>query len=121
VPKDLARRAVSDRGMAANTIRSRIFVMTKDLADQSLMARDAVIAENFAIAGPDANGFVKILQSEALGVPKPILGLGQVFADKIMRRVAVIARRNGMMTGFLPAIVLVTHDMAVHAGFRVVA
>jgi hypothetical protein len=85
------------------------------------MTLDAVIAENRAIARPDANGFVEILQSESFRVPKPILGLGQVLAEKIVRRVAIIARRDGVMTGLLPAIVFVPHDMTVDAGFRVIA
>jgi hypothetical protein len=95
--------------------------MTEDLADQTAMTLDAVVTENLAIARPDANGFVEILQRESFGVPKSVLGFGQIFSEEIMGRVTVVARCNGMMAGLLPAFILVAHDMAVDAGFRVIA
>lgn len=41
--------------------------------------------------------------------------LHRVFADQVVRRVTVIARRRGMMAGLEPSVVLVVHHMAVGA------
>jgi hypothetical protein len=107
--------------MAADTIQCRILAMTQDFTNYAAMTLDAVVPQNHAVASTDANGFVEVLKREALGMPKPIFRFGQVFADEVMRRVTVIARRHGVMAGFLPTVVFIAHDMAIDAGFRVIA
>src|SRR3954466_4755729 len=47
-------------------------------------------------------------------------GLDGVLAREIVRRVAVVARGNGMVTALDPGSVVIAHDMAVRTGFRIV-
>ena len=49
-----------------------------------------------------------------------VFGLRHVFPDEVMRRVAVIAGGDCVMSGLLPAVVLFAHDVTVDAGFRIV-
>jgi hypothetical protein len=58
----------------------------------------------FMIARRDAQRVWEPTRREVEGVPKPIACLDRVFTDPIVRRVAIIAYRNGAMTRFAPGI-----------------
>src|SRR5262245_33403935 len=79
------------------------------------MALYAVVLKDAGVLLVDADGFVKILQREARGMPEAVLGLGQPFRQALVRQMAVRTVRVGVMAGPLPALVLVAHDVAVHA------
>ena len=85
------------------------------------MAVNAVVAEHGAASRLDQDGLMKVLERERLRVHKAVFRFGRVFADKIVRNMAIIARRHAVMAGFLPTVVLLAHDMAIDASFRVVA
>ena len=48
-------------------------------------------------------------------MPPAIIGLGNVFSDKVVGQMAVHAQRRLVMAGFLPGIELGPHDMAIGA------
>ena len=54
-------------------------------------------------------------------MPKAIRCLCVVFPEEIMRGMAVVAGRRGVVAGFLPAIELLAHDMAIGTRARIVA
>lgn len=54
------------------------------------------------------------------GVKEPIRGLDGVLADEIVGRMTVVALGNRVVTALHPCGVVVLHDMAVRAGFRIV-
>lgn len=52
---------------------------------------------------------------------EPIVGFRDPFADEVMWHMTVIANSHRVVTAVLPGIHGVVHDMAVDAGFRIVA
>ena len=61
----------------------------------------------------DLNRLVKILQRERQRMKKPVVGLGDPFADRMMRQVAIVADRHVAMAGILPRVVVVLHHVAI--------
>ena len=82
---------------------------------------DAVCLQDRRVFWLDADRFREVLQGKALGVPKAVLRLGGVFADEIVGQMAINAFGMGVMTGFLPAVKGLTHDVTVSAGARIAA
>lgn len=64
---------------------------------------------------------VKATNCKVIRMPKAIRCLCVVFPEEIMRGVAVVAGRRGVVAGFLPAIELLAHDMAICTRARIVA
>ena len=85
------------------------------------MALDTVVLQDGSILAVNANWFVEVLQGKALGMPEAVLGFGEILANEVVGQMTIDATGNSMVTGLLPAIVLLAHDMAVHAGFGVAA
>lgn len=54
------------------------------IMDEILMALNAVRLQNIGVLLMNADRFVKVLQSEALGMPEAILSFGYPFADELM-------------------------------------
>jgi hypothetical protein len=118
-------RAVADAGVAVCAVGGlglahRAYVCAH-LARQLLVAAQAVVLHHREARRLDLDRLVKVLQREALAVPEAVVGLGHVLAHKIVRHVAVVARRNRMVRTLFPRVVLVTHDVAVDARLGVVA
>jgi hypothetical protein len=58
---------------------------------------------------------MKILQGKTFRMPEAILHFGQVFWHKLVGDMTIVTGGDGMMTGLLPTIILLTHNMAVDA------
>lgn len=82
------------------------------------MTTDTVALHDPGAVRTDRDRLVEILQREGLGVFKAVFGLSQVFADQVVRHVAIITGGNRMVTRLLPAIILVLHDVAIRTGRR---
>ncbi len=65
--------------------------------------------------------FMKSVGCEIVGMPEAVRGLRHILADKTRRSVTIVADGDRVMTRLDPTVVLVVHDMAVSARFRVVA
>ena len=63
---------------------------------------------------------VKVAGREGQRVIEAVDTLNRVFPEKIVRRVAVVTNRDGVMTGLQPSVIVVLHDVAVGASRRVV-
>ena len=63
-----------------------------DLAYDLPVATHAIPLKDCRVFGPDYDGLVKVLKGETLRMPETVFGLGDVFIDEIVRRVAVVAR-----------------------------
>jgi hypothetical protein len=109
--------------MTMNTVRLALVSGTamSDFLNHLSMALNAVVLQNGSVLAVNANRLVEVLQGKPLGVPEAVLCLGEILANKVVGQMAIHATGYSMMTGLLPAIVLLAHDMAVHAGFGVAA
>src|SRR5262249_38951146 len=65
------------------------------------------------VAVLDLNRLVEAAGSEIERMPEAVRRLGAVFAEEARGRVAVIARGDGAMGRFQPAVILLTHNMAI--------
>ncbi len=54
-------------------------------------------------------------------MPKTVGGFNGVFAENIVRRVTVVASGDGVMARFLPAVILLLHNVAIGARVRIIA
>lgn len=54
-------------------------------------------------------------------MPEPVPSLGRIFADEIMRRVAIVTGCDRLVARLQPAAVLIFHDVAIRTGERIVA
>lgn len=107
--------------MTADAIR-RFFCapVTSDFRYEAGVTAKAVLLHDRAAGLFHLNGFVEVLKREAFAVAIAVLGFGVVFAEEVLRSVAVIAGGDCMMRAFEPAIVLLVHYVAVDAGIGVV-
>ena len=114
-------RAMSDITMAVDAIEhfTAVAHMGVDAAHNLLMTGDAVALEHGRILGADHDGFMEILQRETFGMPVAVFRFGDVLADQIVRRVAVVTRCDGVVRRFQPAVELLPHDVTVYAGARI--
>src|SRR5579862_1201456 len=95
--------------------------MTEDVVHQIAMTVQTISLQNSLAHRAQPDGFWKVLQREALGMPETVLRLDQILGDQRMRDVAIVAGRRRVMAGFLPAVVLLSHDVAVDARLGIVA
>src|SRR5690349_10002105 len=110
--------------MTVNAVGPALGFLSVDIDEflhEFLVALRAVLLQHATIARLDANGFVKVLEREALGVPEAVLRLAGVFAREIVRRVTVVAGGDGVMARLLPAVVMFTHDVAIGARGGIIA
>jgi hypothetical protein len=104
--------------MTADTIERvlSIHAMGGDFADIILVTINAIVVQHLGTGGLDLDWFVEILERKPFRMVVSIAGLGQPFPHEFVRDVAIVAGGLTMVTGLLPAIVLIPHDVAIHAG-----
>ena len=98
----------------------RIAGMGVDTINDLLVAADTVFLQHNGISRFYHDRLVKILQRKTLRVMITVFRLRHIFADQIVRCVAIVAGRHSVVRTFLPAVILLTHDVAVDAGLRIV-
>jgi hypothetical protein len=115
---------VTDVAVTANArhfLDFLFFVRNRNGLDHLLMTVAARLLGDFQIVSFDLNRLVKAAGREIVGMPETVRGFRGVFADKIVRRVTIVAGGDGVMARFLPAVVLFLHYVTVGAGRRIVA
>src|SRR5678815_1650690 len=68
------------------------------------MTMPARVLRYFSTARLHENRFMEIASRERIGMPKTVVGLRPIFAHKVMRRVAIVARSHRSVTGLHPGI-----------------
>jgi hypothetical protein len=96
-----------DLGVRGNVFHN-LFV-----AVETRLFRDA------AVTRFDADGVGKFAGGKGERMPEAVIGLHPVFAEEIVRRVAIVAGGDGTMAGFDPGIEMILHDVAIGAGFGI--
>ena len=91
-----------------------------DVADHLLVAFDAVVEHDLFAAVAHLNRLVKVLKGKSARMGVAVLGFGQIFGDKRMWDVAVVAGCGTMVAGLLPSVILVAHDVAIHTGLGII-
>src|SRR5262245_38647241 len=86
---------------------------------ERLVTPHAVLADHLEIARGDLDRLLEVLQCEGRRVPEAVLGLGHPLAEARVGQVALHARRRVPVAALEPAVVLLVHHVAVHAGLRV--
>ncbi len=85
-----------------------------------LVAIQAVAVENFGAGRLDSYRLVEVLQGESLGMMIAVTCLCEPFGKKGVWHMAVITGGYTMVASFLPTVVLLSHDVAVHTGTGVI-
>ena len=85
------------------------------------MASTTRFLRNFKISPRNLDRLVKIIKCKIIGMPKTVRSLGGVLTDKIGWRMTIVAGGDGLVAGFLPAVILVVHNMTVCTSHRIVA
>lgn len=73
------------------------------------------------VARLDLNRLVKVFERERQRMEKPVVGLGDPFADWVMRQVAIVADGDVTVARLFPGIKVPLHHMAVDAPLGIVA
>lgn len=92
------------------------------LGEQILVAAHAVVLHDLGSGRVDADDLGFHPEREHKGMARSVVGLEAVFLDHaVVRHVAIVAGGDPGMAAGGPGGVLGGHDMAIHAGRRVVA
>ena len=83
-------------------------------------SKATVLRDNF-VARFDLNGFVVALESKGERMEEPIVRLCDPLSDGVVGKVTVVANGHMVMAAVLPSVVIILHNMAIHAGFRRIA
>jgi len=105
-------RSVVRRGM----FRGRAFNHFNDTG----VTFSASIVGDLLIAFGDLNRIRIVARREIERMPEAVLRLGGILANEISRRVAVITGRYTAMARLDPTIILILHDMAIHASLGII-
>jgi len=114
---------VADRSMTADA-RDFFFAIGAVCGDRCRKIGVTMSARRLGhlqIAPRDLYRFVKIIKSKIIRVPKTVRRFCRVLADRLVRRVTVVARRDPLVTRFLPTGVLLVHNVTIRTRDRVVA
>jgi hypothetical protein len=97
-------------------------VVPRNLADKILMTANAVELKRSSVVRTNAYGLVKVHERKTLGMPKAVFRLGEVLSkERIVWDMAIVACRDCVVAGLLPAVEVIPHDVAVGAGSWIVA
>src|SRR5258707_2246499 len=81
------------------------------------VATKAVALQHPGIRRHDANGLREVLQGESFGVPVAVTGLYvELVENVLLGQMTIVAGGMSVMGTLPPTIVMVAHDVAVHAG-----
>lgn len=79
------------------------------------MAVEARGLRDPAVAWLDLNGIVIVSKGEGQRVVESVVAFNHPLTDRVMWEMAIVANGNAMMTGMLPRIEVILHDMAIDA------
>lgn len=91
--------------------------MGSDRIGHLCVAAKAVALQYLRVGGYDADGLREVLQGESLGVPVAVAGLYvELVEDVLLGQMAIVAGGVSMVGTFPPTVILLAHDVTVHAG-----
>src|SRR5262249_57099389 len=90
-----------------------------DCVDQGFVTPQAIRADEVTVLRRDLDRLLEVLQREGGRVAKAVLGLRHPFHDARMWQMALDAGSGVAMAALEPPVVLLVHDVAVHARARV--
>jgi len=93
----------------------------RDRFDHRLVAVTACLLSHLTVALCDLDRLVECAGRKIIRMPEAVRRLRVVLANKVVGRMTVVARRDGVMARLLPGVVLLVHHMAVGTRVGVVA
>ena len=111
-------------GMAVDAIHilcARMRGQAANITYQIQMTANTVFVRPFRVRRTDPDRIAIVLQGELHRVVPAIVRFGEELGQKLMRHMAVIADRAGVVARFLPGSQVFAHDVTVGAGIRIVA
>jgi hypothetical protein len=76
--------------------------------------------DDLVIEFRDLNRVWVVAAGEIEGMPETVIRFDRVLPDDVVRGVTVVASRCVVMAGLDPTVVLLAHDVTIHAGLRIV-
>ena len=112
---------VPDRTMTTHTrhLGARS-VAGVDVFDDAFVTLSAGAFRDAAIARFYPERVWEIARSEGKGMPKSVIGFGQILRDEAVRSVAIVACGGRTMAALNPGVEVVLHDVAIRAGCGVI-
>src|SRR5690349_8203488 len=92
---------------------------SSNLMRQLSMAAHAVRLQNLAALRLNDDWLYEYLRGEFLTVSPAVFGLGEVLGNERFRQMTVDADGHVVVARLLPSVVLRLHDVAIHAGLRI--
>src|SRR5215831_12653416 len=117
----LAPGAVSGGGMAVKAVEPSVRPPRRvgHGIDEGVVAPHAIHANDVAVVRGDLDRLLEVLQGERGGVAEAVVGLRHPLGEARVGQMALDARRGVPVAALEPAVVLVVHDVTVHARARV--
>lgn len=112
---------MTDIGMAVNApehVTTRL--QGQHLVDHFGVAMETRILGHTSISRFDLNRIVEVFKREGKGMEEPVVSLGCPFADEVVGQMTVVTNGDTLMTGFLPRVKMILHDVTVGARLRIV-
>lgn len=114
--------AVPAKSLFAPLVEVWIQCLHSRVVQQMLVTADTIAVHYLLTCFQNLYHLWFIAQGEDCSVPEPVFGLEEVLVEYvIVRHMAVIAVGYSFVRAVLPCGILWCHDMAVHAGLRLVA
>jgi len=88
--------------------------------NNTFVALPASPFDDFPVVLLDTKRLWKMSRSEGYTVPKAVGGFCEVLRDQPLGRVTIIAACHRMVRGLRPRLIVISHDVAVHACPRIV-
>lgn len=94
-------------------------ISPQNVVNEIAVTGDTVVLKDSTVLFVDLDRLREVLHRESPGMIPAVFCLCNVLVHKIVRKVTVHTRGNGVVTRLLPGIELRLHDVAVSTGFGV--
>lgn len=91
-----------------------------NLCGDGFVAMAARALHDLMVEFRDLDGVGIFAAGEVEGMPESVVGLHCIFPDNVVRSMTVVAGGGVVMARLDPSVILLSHDVAVHAGRRII-
>jgi hypothetical protein len=112
---------MANEAMAMNAFHGvfRRLAAGNNVVDEIAVAPETVLLKDARVPRLDHDRFVKVLQRKTSGMTIPVVGLGNVLGEELVRQMTIDTLGRRMVGALDPRIVFVVHDVTVGTRTRV--